>query len=860
MIIQNLHFFSLIVFLFMSGYILYRDPKSQLNRTCSLLISSFAVWNIVDVFGMGMDISEDTAILLLNISSIGWISFASFFLCFSLVFSQRMKLFKKNWYLIFVFIIPLVFIYQQWTNSIVVNPYRGIYGWAFTWKDTIWSPLFYAYYISFTLISVYFIFLHGKRTQKILVKKQSKIIGITALLSLFGGTITDIILPLLHVQTVPILSDVILLVFAGGMIYAIIMYEFLVVTPAIAAEKIISAMEELLVLLDNKGNILDVNNAVSETLKFERKELVGKTLKMLFKEDNLEDSLIARIVQGETIKNCEAGLLDKNITEIPILFSCSPLRNNEGEIIGIVFVARDITEKKNAEIKLFEGQQVFRSLVENSPDIIARYDTNCQRTYVNPMYLKVALIHQQDLLSTSPNQLSPLPSYSAKILEDMLRRVLTSGVGEAVDLIWPKADNIEYWYNVYAFPEFNREGNVISVMSVSRDITASKQAESDLIRAKEKAEESDQLKSAFLANMSHEIRTPMNGIMGFAELLKEPQLSGNEQQQYIGMIEEGGVRLLNIINNLISISKVESGQMGISISETNISEQIEYVYYFLKPKAESKRIKIFFKTILPLKAVIIKTDREKVYAVLTNLVNNAIKFTNEGSIEFGYEKKGNYLEFFVKDTGIGIPKDKRDAVFERFIQADIFDKGALQGAGLGLTISKAYVEMLGGKIWVESEEGKGSIFYFTIPYTCEAKEIIATKEIVAAGNEPILIKSLKILIAEDDETSDLLLTLNIEKISCKVLHTKSGVETVEACRNNTDIDLVLMDIGIPDMNGYEATQQIREFNKDVIIIAQTAYGLEGDREKAIKAGCNDYIAKPIKKDDLLALIQKYFHK
>ncbi len=238
----------------------------------------------------------------------------------------------------------------------------------------------------------------------------------------------------------------------------------------------------------------------------------------------------------------------------------------------------------------------------------------------------------------------------------------------------------------------------------------------ELIIAKEQAEQSDRLKSAFLANMSHEIRTPMNGILGFAQLLNEADLTGEERQEYIQIIEKSGKRMLNIINEIIDISKIEAGIVTLDLVETNINEQMEYIHDFFKPKVENKGITFSLNTPLQAQEALLKTDREKVDAILFNLVENAIKYTNEGSIEIGYVKLEENLEFYVKDTGIGIPKDRREAIFERFIQAEIVDKMARQGAGLGLSITKAYVEMLDGKLWVESEEGVGSTFFFTLPY------------------------------------------------------------------------------------------------------------------------------------------------
>ena len=267
----------------------------------------------------------------------------------------------------------------------------------------------------------------------------------------------------------------------------------------------------------------------------------------------------------------------------------------------------------------------------------------------------------------------------------------------------------------YTAPLLDDDGELLGAIIVNNDITEKKQAEQELIKAKEKAEESDRLKSAFLANMSHEIRTPMNGILGFADLLKQPNLSGDQQQSYIRIIESSGERLLNIINNIMDISKIEAGLVKLHREQTNIIEQLNYIYTFFKPEVEAKGIKLMLKTSLSETEAIILTDREMVYAILTNLVKNAIKFSDEGYIEIGCFKKGDNLEFYVKDTGIGIPKDRQQAIFERFIQADTSGKMVKQGAGLGLAISRSYVQMLGGTIRVESEVNSGASFFFTLP-------------------------------------------------------------------------------------------------------------------------------------------------
>lgn len=254
----------------------------------------------------------------------------------------------------------------------------------------------------------------------------------------------------------------------------------------------------------------------------------------------------------------------------------------------------------------------------------------------------------------------------------------------------------------------------------------------DLIDAKEKAAESDNLKSAFLSNMYHEIRTPMNGILGFADLLKEPGLINEKQQKYIKIIEKSGARLLNTIDDIIDMSKIHSGQVKVNLRETNINKQIEKIYNFFKPEAESKGINFVFKNSLPTKKAFFLTDCEKIYSILIHLVKNALKNTDKGSIEFGYAgtksaTSKTELMFFVKDTGIGIPKERQEAIFENFTQSDISDKMAQEGNGLGLSITKAYVELLEGKIWAESDEGKGAKFYFSLPYRIDLEDNLMQK-------------------------------------------------------------------------------------------------------------------------------------
>lgn len=514
-------------------------------------------------------------------------------------------------------------------------------------------------------------------------------------------------------------------------------------------------------------------------------------------------------------------------------------------------VWRDITERKKTEAALYETEEIFSRFMDNSPIYVFFKDENIRAIRLSKNYEELLGKPIDELIGKNMNDL--FPSELAKKMVDEDMRILKEGIEITVE-----EELNSRLYSTTKFPIFI-EGKPTCLAGFTIDITENKKAEKDIKKALKKAKESDRLKSSFLANMSHEIRTPMNGILGFSNLLKQPNLTGDEQQKFIDIIEKSGERMLNIINDLIDISKIESGQMEVQLSEININNQIEYIYTFFKPEVEKKGIRFLFNNPLPAKEAMVYTDNEKLYAILTNLVKNAIKYTESGTIKIGYQKTDGFFEFYVNDTGLGIPKEMHKTIFDRFVRADVADKRAIQGAGLGLSISKAYVEMLGGKIWMKSELGVGTKFYFTIPCSEKMKQIEPSdKNSSDSGANKNQSKKLKILIVDDETNSDLLLTAVLKNIQKETLHAKTGKEAIDIFEKYPDIDLILMDIRMPEMNGYVATRKIRENNKEVVIIAQTAFAIRGDKEKAMEAGCNDYISKPIKKEILLELIGNYF--
>ena len=412
------------------------------------------------------------------------------------------------------------------------------------------------------------------------------------------------------------------------------------------------------------------------------------------------------------------------------------------------------------------------------------------------------------------------------------------------------------WVWVRLFPILGKNGELYRVAGIASDITLQKEYEDELKAATKKAMESDQLKSAFLANLSHEIRTPMNGIVGFSGLLLNQEIQRDTRKIYVDVINNCSAQLLHIIDDMVDISKIEANQMSINKDICSINELLDELYTFF-----SQQLKLEQKTGISLhlfkdrddSSCNIVTDPFRLRQVLMNLLNNAVKFTHAGTINFGYSINNlRDILFYVKDTGIGIEDDLKEEVFKPFRQADLHASREYGGAGLGLSISKGLVKLLGGSIWYTSEPGKGSEFCFTIPFVEPVSHSAGEKKSLnEPGNENWNVYTA--LIVEDDEVNYLLLEEVLKIKEFKIIRAFTGVDAVDLARN-CHPDIIIMDIRLPVMNGLDATRKIREGGNNVPIIAQTAFAMAEDRELCLQAGCNDYISKPIKRDVLIKKI------
>lgn len=523
-------------------------------------------------------------------------------------------------------------------------------------------------------------------------------------------------------------------------------------------------------------------------------------------------------------------------------------------------VAERTQELKKAKELAEQNERFLTSITQQSPDIIYIYDVEKKiNIFVNKDFGEVLGFEKGEYSNKS----------TALITERIHADDLKQFGDETYLATFENEYTLHYEYRIKDAhnnwrwfsgreKEFKREGKHLKeVIGIATDITKQKHAENELIKAKEKAEESDRLKTEFISNMSHEIRTPMNGIIGFTSFLEDPDLTQNKRQQYIKIIKNSGDQLLRVIDDILEISKLETKQVKVVESEVCLNELLLNLFSIFDLKAKENKTPLYLECALPDQDSTIWTDETKLQKILSNLLENALKFTNTGHIQLGYVKNTSFLEIYVKDTGIGINSENHESIFNRFSQEEKKLEQNVGGLGLGLSIAKENTELLNGQIRVESEKGKGATFFVQIPYKPVFQESGNEISAPATNNKK---HSYKILLAEDEEINLLyiktLLTAR-NHTAVTLYHAENGQKAVHLCRENPDMHLIFMDLKMPNLDGFEATRQIRTFLTETPIVALTAYTSLADKNKALEAGCNDYITKPIDAQIFRKIIDKY---
>ncbi|MCK9423113.1 MAG: PAS domain S-box protein [Bacteroidales bacterium] len=512
-----------------------------------------------------------------------------------------------------------------------------------------------------------------------------------------------------------------------------------------------------------------------------------------------------------------------------------------------------ITLRSRSKRKQTENELRKLSLaVEQSPVSIVITDIAGYIEYGNPKVCEITGYTLDELIGKNPRILqsgkTPRETYQ------MMWDCITSRKVWRGEFQNKKKNGELYWEAATIAPILDLSGKITHYLAVKEDITERKKFIEDLKNAKEKAEVSDKLKSAFMHNISHELRTPLNGILGYSGLIAEPGISNEEKEQYYALIRTSSARLLNTINSYMDISMIASGTTEVHRQPFNLNEVLYSLKDQFQPICDVKHLEIYLKIPDEKNDITLHSDSGLLIKIMSHLLDNAVKFTHQGVITFGYTIRSGVLEFFVQDTGSGISKEAEKWIFENFNQEELSDTRGPEGSGLGLSIARGLVQLLGGQIRLKSEKGVGSTFFFDLP-----NEEIVIEISSSTKSEKALLKSVKpvILIAEDDESNYLYLEAILKKAPVTVLIADNGEKAVELCRAHPEISLILMDIKMPVMDGLEATREIKSFRKDIPIIAVTAFAMSGDENKALEAGCDDYLAKPVRKELLLDRLKRY---
>ncbi|MBC7000398.1 CheR family methyltransferase [Cytophaga sp. FL35] len=531
-----------------------------------------------------------------------------------------------------------------------------------------------------------------------------------------------------------------------------------------------------------------------------------------------------------------------------------------GEITHLRGIAQDITERKDLYERMLHEKEFSNKITELSPSGIYIYNfISGTNDYVNEQYGTILGYSMDEINSMEQSEFMELfHEEDRDAISAHMQELFNGNEHCKIEYRFRHKDGHWVWcYSVDSPFEYDDEGNVISFIGVFIDITEKKKIERELQLALNKAHSANIYKNQFLANMSHEIRTPLNGLVGFAEFLKEDGLDKNTREEYVGIIEKCSKQLLDLVNDILDLSKIEAGELDLQFGACNLNELTNEVQKtFEAIRKQRRKDKISIECYVPEDGEhIIETDSSRLRQVLINLVGNALKFTVKGSIRFGFTIEDGRVIFEVTDTGIGISKKDLEIVFDRFQRVEHKDKKQYDGTGLGLAISKGVLSLLGGSIKVASKKGVGTTFTFDIPYKAyhsEQKEQNGKTTVDTSKFE-----NKHVLIAEDNPTNKHYLKKLFEPLKMKISWAMDGKEAVELFKNESDLSLVLMDIRMPVMDGYEAADAILKINPEARIIAQTANAMTSDRENCLEKGFVDYVAKPISKDEMFTILSKW---
>jgi len=874
------HFFCCIVYIFLAAYLIIKNRRSSLNRACAAMMISFAVWSFGEVFIHNIWVTRKTAMLFECIGSIGWTCFGGFFLWFAAAFAGRFALARSRTFLAAIIMVPLIFLYGQWSGHIVADHELKAFGWIGKWSASAWTYLFYCYYFATVTIGFLIIFKCRALTDDLIKRRQAGIILGCGIPLLILGSIFNVALRQLGIYTIPPIADIFILIWAAGMAYAIVRYRFFAITPGAAAGEIVSTMQDILLLLDPRGKIASVNSAAMAVLEYEMEELEGKQVASVLSAGTAESSLVDTIIKGMRVKDRELFLVTRTGKRIPISLNSTPLPG-----AGTVIIARDITEQRNTtqslqkakeeleqrveertgelhatninlqseiavrrrtEEHLRDSERRLGILFESAPD--AYYLNDMSGTFIdgNKQAEEVTGYRKDELVGKSFLKLNLLSaSQIPKAAKLLALNVMGRSTGPD-EFVLTRKDGTSITVEISTHPV--RIADKALVLGIARDISSRRKMEDEKSRLEAQLHQAQKMEAIgqLAGGIAHDFNNMLSAIVGYADLIVNSFSNDNPKlARYAIGIRDTGMRAADLTAKLLAFArkgKLESVPV-------NMHEAVQAAAALIEPSLPKN---ITLTQHFAANPPTVTGDRTQLQNMVLNLAINAkdampdggqLAITTENSIideEYAKSKPyhvvpGDYLKLTITDTGMGMDEETKLRIFEPFFTTK--EKG--KGTGLGLASVYGTVKHHEGYIEVTSSPGKGAMFCILLPMAGRQAEKSAP------ASAPLLKGAGNILLVDDDQevremASDVLVNLGYA-----VQAVTNGKEAVDYFRTQAhETDLVLLDMIMPVMGGYDCFVELRKLNPAVKVLVSSGYATSDETGRILKEGGTGFIQKP----------------
>jgi len=730
--LSYLYFLNVIIFAFLSVYILYKNPSSWINRFCAAFLFCYFGWDLGYFISTFTNLTSEQMILGINLTSFGWLYFSPFLFMFSIFYANKRKLIESKIVYIFVFLPMIFFTIMQWQGQLF-HGYTFVNGsMSLNWSGNWIFKSYVTYYLILVFLCFLVLYSYRHQTRLAIKKRQIEVILISGMVTLIVSTFTDIISPQLGINKYTIYGDMAILFWAVGLVYAMVRYKFLDVTPALAAQNVIETMSDVMILIDMRGRIKSINNATIELLKYDKDELIEKEIGIIFTKKEFMGEILLSVKQGRAIRNKELNLRAKDKIGIPVIFSITVLRDEMNDAVGIACLARDIIDLKKTQDEL---KETVRELKTSEKSISEAYnDLTVLEKEIEGEHNRILAIisnFSDPILFVNNEGRVQLFNPEAKKVFDLKDNAMGEKIAKTNNFAienFSKIINRKFIVKPKSEAKFAVENEEEIEIEISEQKMTYKVTTRDVLDrgyflgtikiftnlTREK--EIDKLKSEFITIAAHQLRTPLTAIKWVIKSVMEGETGpvNDEQKQYLEKGYESNERIITLVNDMLDVSRIEDGRFGYNFSKQNFLETLNEVVENLQGQIKEHHINFSMK--IPSEVPLVTLDRDKITLVLQNLLENAVKYTpDNGKVSIDVKTTAKVLKVSVKDNGVGVPAEDQKKIFTKFFRAQNVMRMETEGSGLGLFIVKNIISKHGGEISFKSEEGRGTEFTFEIP-------------------------------------------------------------------------------------------------------------------------------------------------